>query len=199
MANEGLWEQLLALGGAETARRAQCQYSEENNRHTILLMNKEYVVNLSEKRVVLAKDSSEASFGEELCILAYLINSEDLPIAGKLAPAESLPGGQFFFRGLHKLPTEKLEEAFGKYPERLYEVMHELAGKRRDFGDAAVEFDVFPRVPLTVVLWRADDEFPARASILFDETAASQMPLDALGLAVNLAVKALVKASAKGE
>jgi hypothetical protein len=42
------------------------------------------------------------------------------------------------------------------------------------------------------VIWQKDEEFDARASILFDQTAASHLPLDALLVAVNLTVDALV-------
>ena len=56
-----------------------------------------------------------------------------------------------------------------------------------------MELLVLPRIPLTFVIWAADEEFPARASILFDETTGSHLLLDALLAAVNLAVDALVK------
>jgi len=49
-------------------------------------------------------------------------------------------------------------------------------------------------VPMTIVVWGRDEEFEARASILFDGTAADQLPLDALLAAVNLCVKALSEA-----
>ncbi|MHC4659485.1 MAG: DUF3786 domain-containing protein [Planctomycetota bacterium] len=198
MANEGLWQQILELDGRETARRAKCEYSRDLKRYVILLLNKEYIVDLPEKQVLSAEDSSQAAFGEELCILAYLINAQDMPVADRLTPAESLPGGQFFFRGLHKLPTEKLEEAFGQYPERLYQVMGEFGAKRCEFGDASIQLYVLPRVPLAVIIWQGDEEFGPRASILFDQTAAAQLPLDALGMAADLAVKALVKTAAGG-
>ncbi len=197
MANEGLWQQLLELDGQKTAQRAKCRYLPNPERYIIILLNSEYIVNLSERQVLLAEHSSAVGFSEELCILAYLINSQDLLVAGKLTPAQTLPGGQFFFRGPHKLATEKLEEVFGQCPERLYEVMDEFAAERREFGDACIELHVLPRVPLTIVIWQGDDEFGARASILFDESAAAQLPLDALWSAANLAIKALVKASAK--
>ena len=48
---------------------------------------------------------------------------------------------------------------------------------------------------MTFVIWGADDQFDARAYILFDETASQQMPLDALMVAVNLAVKAMLESS----
>lgn len=193
MANEGLLQQLIKLDGEETAQRAKCRYFDEPARYIISLLNSEYIVNLQEKQVLSAKESTPAGYIEELCILAYLINSKDLPLANKLTRAESLPGGQFFFRGLHKLDTEKLEEAFGLCPERLYEIMDEFGAKRCEFGDAAIELYLLPRIPLTVVIWRSDEEFPARASILFDETAAEQLPLDALWAAANLTVKTLIK------
>lgn len=196
MANEGLWQQLLKLNGQKTAQRAKCRYLADPERYIIPLLNSEYIVNLSEKKVLLAEHSSDAGFSEELCILAYLINSQDLPVANKLTPAQALPGGQFFFRGLHKLATEKLEEVFGQRPERLYEVTEEFGAKRCEFGDASIELYVLPRIPLTIVIWKGDEEFGARASILFDETAAAQLPLDALWVAGNLTIEALVKADA---
>lgn len=197
MANEGLWRQLLELDGQKTAQRAKCRYLHNPERYIIPLLNSEYIVNLPEKKVLFAERSSEAGFTEELCVLTYLINSQDLPVANKLSAAEALPEGQFFFRGPHKLSTEKLEEVFGQCPERLYEVTDEFGAKRREFGDASIELYVLPRVPLTIVIWQGDEEFGSRASILFDETAAAQLPLDALLAAVNLAIKALVKAAAK--
>jgi hypothetical protein len=191
MANEGLWQQLLKLDGQETAQRAKCQYLPNPERYIILLLNREYVVNLVEKKVL------PEGFTEELCILMYLINSKDLPVASRLRTAQELPEGQFFFRGPHKLATEKLEEVFGQCPERLYDVIDKFSAKQCEFGDASIELYVLPRVPLTVVIWQGDEEFGARASILFDETVAAQLPLDALWAAVNLTIKALVKAAAK--
>jgi hypothetical protein len=199
MANEGLWQQVVKQDGEQTARRAKCRYVDESKRCILVLLNKEYAVDLSNRQVLSAADGGAAGFSEELCILAYLINSKDLPVSGRLTLPERLPGGQFFFRGPHELPTGKLKEVFGESPEGLYEVAAEFGAERREFGDASIEFYVLPRVPMTVVLWRADEEFGARASILFDETAAEQLPLDALWMAAHLAVKALVKAAARAD
>jgi len=199
MAHEGLWEQLLGLEGQETALRAKCRYLSNPERYVIKMLNIEYEVNLLERQISsIQTDSSSipAEFLEQLCILAYLINTQDLPLADKLVKEEALPGGQFFFRGLHSLPTGELEKAFGDCPETLYQITERFDAERREFGDSSIELYVLPRVPLTVVIWAKNEEFPARASILFDKTAASQLPLDALGTAVNLAVKALVKAAA---
>jgi hypothetical protein len=195
MAHEGLWKQLLRLNRRETAQRAKCQYRSSPQRYIITLLNTEYVVNLSDKHIFSVPPSSPpvpAKFLEQLCLLAYLINAQDLPPANKLVRPETLPGGQFFFRGLHSLPTEKLGKAFGNHPEYLHRIAERFDAKRCEFGDASIELYVLPRIPLTIVIWRRCNEFDARASILFDQTATEQLPLDALLVAVNLAVDAVI-------
>ncbi len=199
MSNEGLWEQLEKLDSAKTARRAMCKYLRDEKRYIIRLVNTEYIVELSDRKIYSNHEDSlqrPATFIEELCLLAYLINAKDIPLANKLVRAEALPGGQFFFRGLHKLPTEKLENAFGTRPQALFKVLEQFEAKKCEFGDAAISLYVLPRLPLTIVIWRGCEEFEARASILFDQTAASQMPLDALLAVVNLTVDASIKGSA---
>ena len=105
--------------------------------------------------------------------------------------AEQLEAGQFFFRGQHELPTQTLAQVFGTDPKRLLTVTRSLGGRPCSYGDASVEIDVFCRVSVTFIVWARDEEFPARASILFDANVQRQLPLDALGAAVNLAVKAM--------
>jgi len=196
MAHEGLWKQLEKLDRTNTAKLAKCRYLSNPERYIVTLLNSDYVVNLSDRNIFsLCTDSPEkpANFLEQLCLLAYLINAQDLPLADKLVGPETLQSGQFFFRGPHSLPTEKLEKAFGDHPEVLHQISVQFDAERCAFGDASIRLNVLPRVPLTIVIWRKCEEFNARASILFDQTAASQLPLDALSSAVNLTVEALTK------
>ena len=198
MSNEGLWEQLEKLDCADTAHRAKCEYLSDENCYIIQFLNAQYTVDLSAKKIYSTwgdSPSKPATFLEELCLLAYLINAKDLPFTNKLVKAEALPAGQFFFRGLHALPTKKLEEVFGTNPELLLKISEKLNAKKREFGDASITLNVLPRLPLTIVIWRCCEEFEARASILFDQNAASLLPLDALLVAVNLAVNALTEAA----
>jgi len=197
MAHQGLWEQLDGLDGAETARRADCQYLDDPGRYVLTLLSTEYAVNPSDRSIfAVGADSADqpADFLQQLCLLAYLINAKDLPLADKLVGENALPGGQFFFRGVHGLPTRRLEEAFGDCPQALLKASARLAAKHCEFGDASIRLDMLPRVPLTMVVWGRCEEFEARASILFDKSTAEQLPLDALLAGVNLAVKALTGA-----
>ena len=193
--HEELWKQLLELDKKQTAKRAKCQYTPGPEHFVVSLLNTDYTVDLKNQKIFSCLQKQDANFLEQLCILAYLINAKDIPLAENLVKAESFPGGEFFFRGPHELPTAKLETTFGDDPALLYKAAKLLNAEKCDHGDTAVKIPVLARLPLVFVIWAADEEFNARASILFDQTAADQLPLDALMAAVNLAVDALIETS----
>ncbi len=193
--HEQLWAKFVALDPMETARRSRCRFDDDSSTFIVPLMGEDFVVDGEQRLVVPADDpEAQAGFLEQLCILAYLINASDIAIAGKLVSGDKLDAGQFFFRGPHGLPTPKLEEAFGDEPSLLHEVAACLNAEPCEYGDASVSIRVLPNVPVVLVIWGRDDEFEARASILFDETASRQLPLDALLAGVQLAVKKLIEA-----
>jgi len=196
MFHELLWQQIFELDRQDTAQRAMCKYDLETDSYVITMLNSEYLVELEKRDIFRLQSGTEkvkTGFIEQLCILSYLINSSQLPPSKKLVQAESLPGGAFFFRGPHVLPTEKLEDAFGISPTLLYSAIEGLGAEKCDFGDASIELQVLERVKFTFIVWAGDDEFSPRASILFDQTVSEQLPLDALMACVNLAVDAVIK------
>ena len=192
--HKSLWQQLVELDGRETSQKAKCQYLNDPQRYIITLLNKSYTVSLADRQITETENDSEsAGFIEQLCLLTYLINAKLLPCADKLVKVESFPGGQFFFRGAHALPTAKLLDTFGQNPGILNQAGLALNAKQCDYGDASIEISVLPRIPLTLVIWGNDEEFPGRASILFDQTASSHLPLDALFAAITLSVNAIIQ------
>lgn len=191
--HEELWQKLIGLDQQKTAVRAKCQYFSGPGRYVVELLDREYTVNLSKQEIFSGSPPVETEFLEQLCILVYLINAKDIPLSNKLVKAESLPSGAFFFRGPHGLPTDVLVDKFGHQPERLCQIGEKVGARRCQFGDASIELYVLPRVPITIVIWGSDEEFEARASILFDQTVSEHLPLDALQSAVNIAVKILAE------
>lgn len=191
-----LWNIVLGLDPADMCTRIQCNHSGDAQSLVVTMLSCPYRVDLDAQEICRCPpqgDPVSADFLEQLCVLSYLIHAKDKALAGKLVKPEKLEAGQFFFRGPHGLPLEPLEQAFGADPGPMVQGAQKLGGKPCAFGDAAVEIPLFARVPVTFIVWAGDDEFPARASILFDETAADHLPLDALGAAVNLAVKSITQ------
>lgn len=193
MPHDGLWQRLQELEPEQTARRAACEYDQQQGRYVLQFLNTDYVVDPAARRIFRRDAQQDAKFLQQLCILAYLVNATELQPSGRLVSPEKLEAGQFFFRGFHSPPTDKLTAAFGAEPDRLYRAATRFDGSRADYGDASVSLSVLPRVPVVFVVWAADEEFDARAAVLFDDTAGRQLPLDALLTAVQLAIKALTE------
>lgn len=191
-----LWQQLHEMDLQDIAQRTLSRHVDGSELLTVTMLNRPYQVSIQVRSIQShdsCSDSVACGFLEQLCILSYLINAQNISNANKLVKAEQLEAGQFFFRGPHGLPTQTLEQTFGDDPKGLLIAAKPLAGKACEYGDASVEIELFNRAPVTFIVWAQDEEFPARASILFDANIQKHLPLDALGAAVNLAVKALVK------
>ena len=187
--HEQFWERLAGLPRAETAQRARCRYLAESGSFVVSLLNTGYLVDPARRTIwAAAPEGRPAGYLQQLCILAYLVDAKDLPVADRLASVEKLDPGGFFFRGSHRLPLEKLATVFGPNPQFLHKVGQTFNAVPRSFGDASIELCVLPRIPVTLVVWAADEEFPARASIFFDQNAATQLPLDVLFAIATLTI-----------
>lgn len=115
----------------------------------------------------------------ELMLLVYLLNVADHPFRNEMVGPLDLKDAQFF-QGPHELKTDKLIAKFGSRPELLVQAGEQLGGTRMEVADAAVRVRPFPKIPVYYLLWQADEEFPAKASILFDRSIDAHLPADAI-------------------
>ena len=113
-----------------------------------------------------------------LPILWYLIGAQNVPLSGELIKPNSLSGGQIYEKGTHVLPLGRIAEEYGSdVPEFLSRGL-ELGGEPLRYGDASVQLFPFPRVAVTLLLWRGDGEFPSRTDLLLDSTCELHLPAD---------------------
>jgi hypothetical protein len=88
-----------------------------------------------------------------------------------------------------------LVEFFGTDPELMKIAGAKLRAKALETGDAALELAYFPCLPITCILWRGDAEFPAEATVLFDETADLFFSAEDMAVAGQMAALELIKAA----
>jgi hypothetical protein len=130
-----------------------------------------------------------------LVLVHYLLKTQDRPMRGKIVTEREIPGGAFFFRHLHKLPVQPLEESFGHRPEGFAKAGKLLGGRLREGSPASFEILPLPRVPVGFHLWPADDEFPARCVITFDSSVHLHLPLDIIWALTQVLVQRLLTAA----
>ncbi len=110
--------------------------------------------------------------------LWYLVKAKDLPLTGRLIKPFNIKGGEMFFRGSHILPLENVGQRYRKDKEAFIKRGRELGAEALNYGEASIKLLPMPRIPVTLILWLEDEEFPPRADILLDSTCELQLPLD---------------------
>jgi hypothetical protein len=116
----------------------------------------------------------------DLAALWYLGTAKNVPTSGRMISPASLNGGEIFQRGTHVLPLHQIAAKYGSDFEGFYKRGEELGGQQMGYGDASLRIYPFPRVPVTMILWRGDEEFPARADMFFDTTCEKHLPTDVI-------------------
>lgn len=179
---EKAWEDLNSLNPSDVCRKARVFYDREDS-YILKSFGMDFSVHPAKRDIKNIQPEGEIilkkySYFFNLSALCYLINAKDIPLSGKLVKPAGLKGGEIFFRGSHVLPLDKIAERYGNDRTGFIEKGKNLNGNIMNYGDASVELLPLPRIPVTLILWLSDDEFPARADLLFDSTCEQHLPLD---------------------
>ncbi len=97
-------------------------------------------------------------------------------LGGEWISFRELPAGEFYYPAFRKRALEPLLAKYGRSPrEAVAGLRDRLPGTAGELpeGDACAVIEVLPGVPVKIVFWLADAEFPAEAAMLFDRTAGS--------------------------
>ena len=143
--------------------------------------------------VPVANTDGELPQATQILILHYLSNPTEVLDTGKLISYKELPGGAIYIKPFSGRSIDPMVRIFGSNPDRLLEVATSLGGQSNGLGDVGVTLRIFPRIPVTLVLWRADDEFPASGNILFDASAAAILPTEDYAVLASIVVFGLKK------
>lgn len=139
----------------------------------------------------------EPALWEKAHLLHYCHTASGRPLAHRPMSFKEVPDGRLYLPIFEKRVTAPLLARFGRNPEETWEPAKQLGGSRAEAGDFAVTVPVFPRVPITLVFWKEDEEFPARLSVLYDRTATEYLPTEDLVLTAQMLAFRLIGLAGK--
>jgi hypothetical protein len=132
---------------------------------------------------VRAVDGKPCPTFDQAMLLYYLDCADGAPLAGQWIGYRELPNGAFYHQAYQGYSGNRLAQAFGSRPEAFAPAAQALGGEPiSDLGTLAFAFQPLPRCRLAAVLWPGDDEFSARAAVLFDVACSHYMTTDGLAL-----------------
>ena len=168
---EDINEQCLKSG-------AQCRVVDSRKVIIIEYLNKPYKISLPDIEVSLVDNDEEVPIRDKILILHYLTSAKGIPVANKPITYKELPEGIIYFPTFFKRAIKPLLDYFGQEPHLIIDVARELGGYETDYGDAGVTINAFSQVPVTLVLWKGDEELAPEGNIIFDSTISKYLATD---------------------
>ena len=189
------WQELKQANPEAIGRRTGVAF--DHATFHLPFLNRKLCLDLGRERLwVSGSEETEPDFRTCMTAILYLLRVDPSVLGGPVSPME-LTGASTFFqaRGPHAIPSAPLEERFGSQPSAFLEAGQRLGAKERDAGDAALALEVFPGLTVEVILWEADEEFPAQASFTVPANLDRFFPLDAVLGLLQLVAQELAAAS----
>jgi hypothetical protein len=186
-------EELHALDPEEIARRGGL--ARDGDLLTLPVVGTTYTL---EWPGLVARKSNGDRVREDLRILLldYLRLGDGSGPTGKWVGYQELPDGSFYRHAFQGYSGDQLVRDLGGRIDAFRRAAAVLDGEPLEMGDAGFAFRALPNVPLAVVWWDGDDEFPANATVLFDEVAGRYLPADGLAILGRMLCRALAKVAA---
>jgi len=180
---EKAWEILMGLRPKDVCVTAAVDYETAYSRYIIESFGMDFIVSPREKKISSTSPRSDVLLGRlghffRLSILWYLVSAKNISCTGRPVKLEHIRGGDIFTIGSHRLPLDTTAKKYGKDKEGFIEKGKSLGGMIEQFGDVSIRLHPLPRIPVILALWLEDEEFPARADLLFDSTCEIHLPTD---------------------
>lgn len=189
-------EQLAKFDNIEQqCLKSGARYQVIDSQKIILLeyLNQSYQIVFPDIDISLIDSEEEVPMRDKILILHYFTQAKGTPITNKVIAFRELPEGANYFPTFSKRAIKPLLDHFGREPERLIDAAEKLGSHKANYGDVAVTINAFNYVPITLVLWRGDEEFNPEGNILFDSTISDYLPTEDINILCETISWKLVK------
>jgi hypothetical protein len=138
---------------------------------TLNFLNKKVIVTWPECGFSIKGSGEEVTIQEQILLLHYLNGARGSRVLGEWIAYQEVPDGKFYLDAFLRRAKNPMVQAFGNQPELLVKLAMSVYGaKPLDQGDFSVVVQALPMVPVALILWKGDEEFPPEGNILFDRS-----------------------------
>lgn len=171
----------------------------DQGRFILPVFAKNFLIDPKRRRVQdISRPEEQVDYNTALVLVTHLARAREIPPAGRMISPGEVPGGRALVAGPHALPLKPLTARFGCDPEALVRRAVELGGEEISGADVAVRLPGLPRVPMYLLLWVADEEFPAKAAPGVDAHIMHHLDLDGILSLSHLTIQRLTEPAGQG-
>jgi hypothetical protein len=187
-------EQLAAITDIEKqCKKSGARFLPAEKTVVIDYLNRFYRISVPGGDVSSISSNEPVPLRDKILILHYFTRASGIPLSGNSITYKELQEGINYYPTFFKRAIEPIITNFKDEPQQLLDAAATLGGHKAAYGDVAVSIDAFPRVPITLVLWRGDNEFPPNGSIMFDSTIINYLPTEDITILCEILAWKLVR------
>jgi hypothetical protein len=171
------WESLLALDPKDVAKKSGVSYSTKEDAFILPFLGEEYLVQRS-KKVVLGPNGQEVFSFMAVLLIHYLAYAKDIKPQKRLISFRELSGGDVYFSAFSRRAILPITNTFGSDEKMIRRVGERIGAFECNYGDVSFTIDVFPKVPVTIIMWIGDEEVACSSNMLFDASIKELLPTE---------------------
>jgi hypothetical protein len=162
---------------------------------TLPFLNQEVFISWPDL-MVSSGSNTELPIKQEILILHYLSGSKGEKPTGEWIAYQDIPSARFYLGAFNRRVKYPLVGTFGEDPVRMAAAAKERYGANTSsHGDVSVIIQAFPQVPVMIVMWKGDEEFPPDGTILFDSSIKNMLSAEDISELVSMVVYPLLAAA----
>jgi hypothetical protein len=188
-------QRIKGLDPRERAEKSGAQFEKASRRTggqiSLNLFNARYIIEFPDL-LITSVEKKVVSLVTKIILLHYLIKADGRPLSQQLIPYKEIPGGMLYAGVFARRAVEPLILTFGQSPDRFLDAGLRLGARQAEHGDVSFVLAVLPRVPMTYILWKGDEEFPATVQLLFDKSVEGYLSLEDIVVLGEMATSRLI-------
>lgn len=188
-------ESLRCADIEERAGKSGAYFEKREDGHCLIrltFLNRSCLVHFPEIAVSYEDEREDVPLWSKIIILHYFIQSQGLPLTGEWISFRQLSGGEIYYPAFEKRSEKPLLDFFTHRVDLFEQAGLALGGTRIPAGDRGVVVTALPRVPLALVFWKGDEEFPPETRILFDSSVTAYLSTEDVAVLAQQTVFQLI-------
>lgn len=147
----------------------RCQIAFDGSAFTLTLLGQSITVSYPEGIACFLSTAEILDDEKTILLLRYLTEGAKATWSGTFIAYADMPWGETYLQQFSGRCISRLAASYGNNLEEFSRCAKAIGGTESTSGDAAYDIPFMEDLVVRLIIWAADDEFPASAQILFSD------------------------------
>lgn len=152
-----------------------CGFTKAGDGFDVHFINRDFHVNYPGGEVTEIATGKVSDDVAKILVLHHAVYSKGGGLTDHMISYKELPSGDIYINPFTHRSIDAMVGIFAANLEALKKAVAHTEHQMEKHGDFSCTIQVLPKVPITLIIYEEDDEFPASGNILFNGNAANHL------------------------